>query len=99
MPQSLKLRTSLRSSHLGAICIALLFWQAWWQLNSAVEPFIGGACLRLLNRCLHFSRMLPVLSAYGAVWRIRVMDLWIGFLCGLAAVMLAGWLYAPEKQR
>lgn len=59
-----------------------------------MEPFIGGASIRVLNHFLHFSRLLPVITAYDEVWRTRVLDLWLGFLLGLAAVMVARWIYA-----
>jgi hypothetical protein len=99
MPQSFTLRTRLRSSHLGAICIALLFWAGWQQVYFAVKPFIGGACLRLLNYFIHYSPgMLPVLRSYPTIWKSCVLDLWFGLLFGVAAVMIARWLYAPEQR-
>jgi hypothetical protein len=99
MSRSFALRTRLRNSHLGAICIALLFWETWQQVYLAVEPIIGGACLRLINYYIHFSPgMIPVLQSYGIIWKSRVLYLWFGFLYGLAAVMVAKWLYAPEKR-
>ncbi|MGA2982952.1 MAG: hypothetical protein ABSG32_04015 [Terriglobia bacterium] len=54
----------------------------------------------MLDYCIHNSpTMLPALRDYGTFWKAFVLDLWFGFLYGLAAVMLAKWLYAPEKQR
>ncbi len=100
MLESSTLRSRLRNSHLGAIGIALLFWESWQQAYAAVRPILGGACLRLLNHYIHFSpQMVPVLSSYKTIWKFSLSDLWIGFLFGVVALMTADWLYAPEKQR
>jgi len=78
----------------------LLFWESWQLVYVAVRPFFCGVCLGLLDYCIHNSpTMLPALRDYGTFWKAFVLDLWFGFLYGLAAVMLAKWLYAPEKQR
>ncbi len=99
MPQTLTLRARLRGSYLGAICIALLFCGAVWQAIYVLGPIIAEGCIRLINHRLRTSpRMLGLLRECEISWRISAGELWMALLVGLVAVMVARWLYAPEKR-
>jgi hypothetical protein len=64
-----------------------------------LRNIIAEACIRLINNCLHTSVYTMDLHTYGEVlWKTYGADLWFGFLFGLAAVMVARWLYATEKR-
>jgi len=100
MPQVFKLRARLRSSHLGALGIALLFWGAVSQTIYVVGSIIAEGCIRLIDLYIHTSpRMYTLLRKSGILWGVSAWNLWMAFLGGTAAVMIAAWLYGPEKQR
>jgi hypothetical protein len=84
---------------MGAIGIALLFWGGVSQVIYVVRPILTEGFVRLIN---HHIRTSPgihfVLKEYPIIWKISGACLWFGFLCWPVAVMLARWLYAPEKQ-
>jgi len=61
---------------------------------------IAEGCIRLINYFLRTSTGIhPLLAKCQISWGIIMGEVWIGFLGGLAAAMVARWLYAPEKQR
>ena len=65
MPQVFKLRARLRSSHLGALGIALLFWGAVSQTIYVVGSIIAEGCIRLIDLYIHTSpRMYTLLNHF-----------------------------------
>ncbi len=98
MSKSFALRTHLRNTFLGAICIAFLFRWAVAGVAYPIKVIVAEACIRLINYFIRTSSMHPLLPECEISWRIIGGELWLGFLGGLAAVMVAGWLYAREKR-
>ncbi len=99
MPRAFTFRARLRGSYVGAICIALLFCGAVSQAIYVLAPIIAEGCIRRINHGLRFSYRMPLLLRECDIpWRISVGELWMAFLVGLVAVMIARWLYASEKR-